>query len=109
MNNKNLLFIVALSVYLSACGGDKGNEAKVKSAFINHCISQESSTRPADQAKAYCDCAADKVFNNANISAQTKNLMPTINDKDTQVYQQSDAALVKGSLMSCYTAKFYKK
>jgi hypothetical protein len=109
MNKKILVFIAALCINLSACGGNKGNEEKVKSAFINSCISQESSARPADQAKAYCNCAADKVFSNANISDQTKSLMITMNDKDSQLYKQSDAATVKGSLMSCYTAKFYKK
>jgi len=109
MNKKILVLIVALCIDLSACTESKGNEEKVKSAFINNCIKQESSARPVDQAKAYCDCAADKVFSNSNISDGTKNLMPTINDKDSKLYQQDDVALVKGSLMSCYTAKFYKK
>jgi hypothetical protein len=109
MNKKILVFIAALCIGLSACGGNNGNEEKVKSAFIDNCIKQESSARPADQAKSYCNCAADKVFSNANISDATKNLMPTMNDKDSKLYQQSDVAMVKGSLMSCYTAKFYKK
>jgi hypothetical protein len=109
MNNKILVLLVVLCIGLTACSENKGNEENVKSAFIGNCIKQESSARPADQAKAYCDCAADKVFSNSNISDKTKNLMPTINDKDSKLYQQDDIAMVKGALMSCYTAKFYKK
>ena len=109
MNNKFFVLLVVLCIDLSACTENKGNEENVKSAFIGNCIKQESSARPADQAKSYCECAADKVFSNSNISNETKNLMPTINDKDSKLYQQEDVAMVKGSLMSCYTAKFYKK
>lgn len=109
MNKKNLVFIVALCIDLSACTGNNSNEDKVKSAFINNCIQHEASTRPADQAESYCNCAADKVFSNTNISDATKNLMPTINDKNSKLYQQHDVSMVKGSLMSCYTTKFYKK
>ena len=109
MNKKILALIVALSINLSACGGNKGNEENVKAAFISNCIKQESSTRPAEQAKSYCDCAADAVFSNKSISDETKNLMATMADKNSKLYQQKDAAMVRGSLMSCYTAKFYKK
>ncbi len=109
MNNKSLVFIAALCIGLSACSGDKGNEYQVKSAYINNCIKQESSTRSAEQAKSYCDCAADAVFSNSNISDATKNLMPTMSDKDSKIYKQSDIATVRGLLMSCYTKKFYKK
>lgn len=109
MNKKNLVFIAALCIGLSACSGDKGNGIQVKSAFINNCITQESSTRSAEQAKSYCDCAADSVFSNSGISDETKNLMPTFSDKDSKIYKQSDIATVKGLLMACYTKKFYKK
>jgi len=109
MNKKTSVFIAALCIGLSACSAEKGNEYKVKSAFIDNCIKQESSTRPVDQAKSYCDCAADKVFSNNDISDETKNLMLTMSDKDNKLYKQHDAAKVKGLLMSCYTAKFYKK
>jgi hypothetical protein len=105
--NKKILVVLCLG--LTACGSESSNEYKVKSAFLDTCIRQESSTRPADQAKAYCGCAADKVFSSSDISEDTKNLMLTMNDKDSRLYQQSDAAKVKGLLMSCYTAKFYKK
>ncbi len=109
MNKKILVFIAALCVGLSACSGEKGNGNLVKSAYINSCITQESSTRSAEQAKSYCDCAADSVFSNSSISDETKNLMPTISDKDSKIYKQSDIATVKGLLMACYTKKFYKK
>lgn len=109
MNKKILVFIAALCLGLSACSGEKGDGDLVKSAFINNCIKQESSTRPADQAKSYCDCAADAVFSNSNISDETKKLMPTLSDKDSKLYKQGDIATVKGLLMSCYTKKFYKK
>lgn len=107
MNEKILMFIAILS--LSACGGEKKNDNLVKSAFINNCINQESSTRSAEQAKSYCDCAADAVFNNKDISDETKNLMPTMSDKDSKINKQHDIAKVRGLLMSCYTTKFYKK
>jgi len=107
--NKKILVFIAVSINLSACGGEKGEEYKVKSAFINSCVKQESSTRPAEQAESYCNCAADAVFGNRNISNETKNLMSTMNDKDSKLYQQHDAKMVKGALMSCYTSKFYKK
>jgi hypothetical protein len=109
MNKKNLVFIAALCIGLSACSGEKDSESLVKSAFINTCITQESSTRSAEQAKSYCDCAADSVFSNTNISDDTKNLMPTMSDKESKIYKQSDIATVRGLLMSCYTKKFYKK
>lgn len=109
MNKKILMFIVALCIGLSACSGEKGNEYQVKSAFINNCIKQESAARPAEQAKSYCDCAADAVFSNRNISEETKNLMPTMSDKNSKLYKQNDIATVRGLLMSCYTTKFYKK
>ncbi|MGZ8928019.1 MAG: hypothetical protein ACXW03_06140 [Methylobacter sp.] len=109
MNKKILMFTAALCIGLSACGGEKDNGYQVKSTFINNCIKQESSTRSAEQAKSYCDCAADSVFSNSNISDETKNLMPTMSDKDSQLYKQSDIATVRGLLMSCYTKKFYKK
>ncbi len=109
MDKKFLVLTAALSIGLSACSGEKDKNYQVKSAFINNCIKQESSTRSVEQAKSYCDCAADAVFNNRNISDETKNLMPTINDKGSKIYKQSDIATVRGLLMSCYTAKFYKK
>ena len=109
MNKKILVFIAALCIGLSACSGEKGNGIQVKTAFINNCITQESSTRSAEQAKSYCDCAADSVFSSSNISDDTKNLMPTMSDKDSRIYKQSDIATVRGLLMSCYTKKFYKK
>lgn len=109
MNNKILVLIAALCLGLSACSGEKGNGYPVKSAFINNCIKQESSTRSAEQAKSYCDCAADSVFSNSDISDETKNLMSTMSDKNSKLYKQNDIATVKGLLMSCYTKKFYKK
>jgi len=109
MNKKILVFITALCFGLSACGGEKDNGYPVKSAYINNCIKQESSTRSAEQAKSYCDCAADSVFSNSDISDETKNLMPTMSDKDSKIHKQSDIATVRGLLMSCYTKKFYKK
>lgn len=109
MNKKILVLLVALCVGLSACSGDKDNGHQVKSAFINSCITQESSTRPEEQAKSYCNCAADAVFSNRNISDETKKLMPTMSDKGSKIYKQNDIATVRGLLMSCYTAKFYKK
>lgn len=108
MNNK-IVVIVSLGIGLTACSGEKGEKYQVKSAFINHCVTQESASRSHDQAKSYCDCVADSVFSNRDISDETKKLMPTMNDKDSQLYKQSDAAKVRGALMSCYTAKFYKK
>lgn len=109
MNKKILVFIAALCTGLSACTGEKDNEYQVKSAFINNCIKQESSTRSVEQARSYCDCAADSVFSNSNISDDTKNLMPTMSDKDSKIFKQNDISMVKGLLMSCYTKKFYKK
>lgn len=108
-NNNKLIFAAFLCCGLAACDAKKDNEHQVKSAFIGSCIQQESSTRSLEQAKSYCDCAADAVFGNRNISEETKKLMPTMNDKNSKLYQQSDAAMVKGAMMSCYTAKFYKK
>lgn len=107
--NKKILVFIAVCLNLSACVDEKGDEYKVKSAFISSCIKQESSTRSAEQAKSYCNCAADSVFSNRNISNETKNLMPSMSDKDSKLYRQNDAAMVRGALMSCYTAKFYKK
>jgi hypothetical protein len=109
MNKKNLLFIVVLCLGLSACSGEKDNGYQVKSAFINNCIKQESSARSLEQAKSYCDCAADAVFNNRDISDETKSLMLTMNDKNSKLHKQSDIATVRGGLMACYTKKFYKK
>jgi hypothetical protein len=109
MNKKILVLIAALCFGLSACSGEKDNGYPVKSAFINNCIKQESSTRSAEQAKSYCDCAADSVFSNSDISDETKNLMSTMSDKNSKLYKQNDIATVKGLLMSCYTKKFYKK
>lgn len=109
MNKKFLVFTAVLCSGLSACGGDKSNEQMAKSAFLNSCIQQESSTRSVEKAKSYCECSADAIFSNKDISEETKNLMPTMNDKNSKLYEQKDAAMVKGSLMSCYTAKFYKK
>ncbi|MGJ0492626.1 hypothetical protein [Methylobacter sp.] len=109
MNKKILVFVASVFIGLSACSGEKGDEYKVKSAFINSCIKQESSARPAEQAQSYCNCVADAVFSNRDISAETKNLMPTMNDKDGKLYKQNDVAMVRGALMSCYTTKFYKK
>jgi hypothetical protein len=109
MNKKILAVIASLCLNLSACGGEKDDEYTVKSTFINSCIKQESSSRPEDQAKSYCDCVADSVFSNRDISDETKKLMPTMSDKDSKLYKQNDAAMVRGALMSCYTANFYKK
>lgn len=111
MNKKILVSVAVLCTGLSACGGDKSNEqmAMAKSTFINNCIKQESSTRSVEQATSYCDCSADAIFSNKDISNETKILMPTMNDKGSKLYEQKDATKVKGSLMSCYTAKFYKK
>ncbi len=109
MNQKTLVFIAALCTGLSACSGEKDNGYSVKSAFINSCIKQESSARSVEQAKSYCDCAADAVFNNSDISDETKSLMPTLSDKGSRIYKQNDISTVKGLLMACYTKKFYKK
>ncbi|HEY8157212.1 MAG TPA: hypothetical protein VIF10_00785 [Methylobacter sp.] len=109
MNKKILMFIAVLCLGLLACSAEKENGYQVKSVFINNCIKQESATRSAEQAKSYCDCAADSVFSNSNISDETKNLMPTMSDKNSKLYKQSDIATVRGLLMSCYTKKFYKK
>jgi len=109
MNKKILVFIAALYFGLSACSGEKDNGYPVKSAFINNCIKQESSTRSVEQAKSYCDCTADSVFSNSNVSDETKNLMPTMSDKSSKIHKQSDIATVRGLLMACYTKKFYKK
>lgn len=107
--NKKFATIASLCVGLSACGGEKGEEYQIKSAFIEYCVKQESVSRSEDQARSYCNCVADSVFGNEDISTETKKLMPTMQDKDSQLYKQSDAAKVRGALMSCYTAKFYKK
>ncbi|WP_031434715.1 hypothetical protein [Methylomarinum vadi] len=107
--NKKLVVIASLGIVISACAENKGEDYKIKSAFLNACVKQQSSSRSEGQAKSYCDCVADAVFGNKDISVETKKLMPTMNDKDSQLYKQSDAAKVRGALMSCYTAKFYKK
>lgn len=109
MNHKNLAFIAVISLAVSACGGENSAANKVKPVFVNSCIQQESATRSAEQAGAYCNCVADAVFGNSDISDETKNLMPGMNDKESLLYKQADAPLVRGALMSCYTANFYKK
>ncbi|MGZ4970363.1 MAG: hypothetical protein ACXV7H_12655 [Methylobacter sp.] len=109
MNQKILVFIAVSCIGLSACSGKKDNQYQVKTAFINSCIKQESSARSVEQATSYCNCAADAVFSNSNISDETKNLMPTISDKSGKIHQQNDISTVKGLLMACYTKKFYKK
>lgn len=62
-----------------------------------------------DQASAYCNCVADEVFGDGDISDETKNLMPTLSDKGSRIYQREDIKLVRGALMSCYIKNFYKK
>ncbi len=109
MNKKLAVFMAALCLGLPACNGEKGNTDKMKPVFVNNCIKQESATRPADQADSYCNCVADAVFGNSDVSDATKNLMPTLSDKSSQLYKQDDIAMVRGALMSCYTANFYKK
>lgn len=109
MNKKNLVVILALCIGLSACSGENSDTSRVKPVFVNNCIKQESSTRPAEQANSYCNCVADAVFSNSDISDETKNLMPTLSDKESKLYKQNDVALVRGALMSCYTTNFYKK
>ncbi|MBL1265084.1 hypothetical protein [Candidatus Methylomicrobium oryzae] len=109
MNKKNLVFIAVLCIDLSACTGENRDTYQVKPVFVNSCINQESSTRPAEQANSYCNCVADAVFSNSDISDETKKLMPTLSDKESQLYRQNDVALVRGALMSCYTSNFYKK
>ena len=109
MNKKFSVFIASLCLGLSACSGEKDNQHQVKSAYMNNCIKQESSARSMEQAKSYCECAADSVFSNSNISDQTKNLMPTLSDQHSKINQQQDISTVRGLLMSCYTKKFYKK
>lgn len=109
MNNKVLVFIAALCINLSACSGEKSGSDQIKSAFINSCIKQESATRSTDQASSYCNCVADEVFSNRDISAETKSLMSTMADKNSKLYKQNDVAMVRGALMSCYTSNFYKK
>jgi hypothetical protein len=109
MNKKFLVYVVALCIDLSACSGENSETYQVKSVFVNDCIKQESSTRPTEQAGSYCNCVADAVFSNSDISDETKNLMPTLSDKGSKLYQQNDVAMVRGALMSCYTTNFYKK
>lgn len=109
MNKKILVFIATLCIALSACSGENGNTYMAKPVFVDGCIKQESVTRSTEQASAYCNCVADAVFGNGDISDETKNLMPTMNDKNSKLYQQNDAPMVRGALMSCYTANFYKK
>ncbi|WAK03211.1 hypothetical protein [Methylobacter sp. YRD-M1] len=109
MNKKILAVTASLCIGLWACSGEKGDEYKVKSAFINSCVKQESSSRSEEQAKSYCDCVADSVFSNRDISDETKQLMPAMSDKNSKLYKQDDIAMVRGALMSCYTANFYKK
>lgn len=109
MNKKISVFIVSLCLGLSACSGEKANQRPIKSAYLNSCIQQESATRSMAQAKSYCECAADSVFSNSNISDETKNLMPALSDQHSKIHQQQDISTVRGLLMSCYTKKFYKK
>lgn len=109
MNKITLVSLAAICIALSACSGENSDTYKVKSVSVNNCIKQESSTRPAEQASAYCNCVADSVFSNRDISDETKNLMPTLSDKNSKLYQQNDVAMVRGALMSCYTINFYKK
>jgi hypothetical protein len=109
MNKKILLFVAALCINLSACSGEKSDKDKVKLAFTSSCIQQESSTRSTDQASSYCNCVADEVFSNGDISDKTKSLMFTMSDKNSELYKQDDVAMVRGALMSCYTSNFYKK
>jgi hypothetical protein len=109
MNKKFAGFMAALCLGLSACSGEKGNTGKVQPVFVSNCIKQESAARPADQADSDCNCVADAVFSNSDISDATKNLMPTLSDKSSELYKQDDIAMVRGALMSCYTANFYKK
>lgn len=109
MNKRTLVFILVLCSGLSACSGENSETAKVKPVFVNSCIKQESSARPTEQANSYCNCVADAVFSNNEISDETKNLMPTLSDKEGKLYKQNDIAMVRGALMSCYTSNFYKK
>jgi hypothetical protein len=109
MNKKNLVLIAALCIDLAACSGENRDTYPAKSVFVNSCIQQESSTRPIEQANSYCNCVADAVFSHSDISDETKKLMPTLNDKESKIYQQTDIVLVRGALMSCYTTNFYKK
>jgi hypothetical protein len=109
MNKKILVFLAALCIGLSACGGGNGQATGAKSVFVNGCVQQESATRSMDQASAYCNCVADEVFGDGDISDETKNLMPTLSDKGSRIYQRDDITLVRGALMSCYTKNFYKK
>jgi hypothetical protein len=109
MNKQILGFLTVLFVGLAGCSGGNGEAAGVKSVFVNGCVQQESAARSADQAAAYCNCVADEVFGDGDISDETKNLMPTLSDKGSRIYQREDITLVRGALMSCYTKNFYKK
>jgi hypothetical protein len=109
MNKKILVLLAVLCIDLTGCSGGKGEASGVKSVFVNGCVQQESTSRPIDQASAYCNCVADEVFGDNDISDETKNLMPTLSDKGSRIYQQDDITLVRGALMSCYTKNFYKK
>lgn len=108
MNTKSLVAML-LCIGLSACAKEKGEQHQLKSAFLDSCVKQESASRDEKKAKSYCDCVADSVFSNREISATTKQLMPTMNDKNSDLYKQQDASKVRGALMGCYTSNFYKK
>ena len=109
MNKQILGFLTVLFIGLAGCGRGSGEASGVKAVFVNGCVQQESAARSMDQASAYCDCVADEVFSDGDISDETKNLMPTLSDKDSLIYQRDDMTLVRGALMSCYTKNFYKK
>ncbi|CCE24925.1 hypothetical protein [Methylotuvimicrobium alcaliphilum] len=110
--SKNKSVIMAVwAVALSACGGggEDSGMSQVKSAFLDSCIQKEGRARPVEQARSYCNCVTDSVFGNRDISDETKRLMFTMSDKDSQLYKKDDAAMVRGALMACYTSNFYKK
>ncbi|MGD7035334.1 hypothetical protein [Methylotuvimicrobium buryatense] len=110
--SKNKSVIMAVwAVALSACGGggEDSGMSQVKSAFLDSCIQKEGRARPVEQARSYCNCVADSVFGNRDIFDETKRLMFTMSDKDSQLYKQDDASMVRGALMACYTSNFYKK
>jgi hypothetical protein len=109
MNKQILGFLTLLFIGLAGCGGGNGESAGAKAVFVNSCVVQESATRAMDQASAYCNCVADEVFGDGDISEETKNLMSTLSDKGSRIYQRDDITLVRGALMSCYTKNFYKK
>jgi hypothetical protein len=109
MKKQILGFLTVLFVGLAGCGGGNGKASGAKAVFVNGCVQQEGASRPMDQASAYCNCVADEVFGDGDISDETKNLMPTLSDKGSRIYQREDITLVRGALMSCYTKNFYKK